>query len=352
VFASEIKLSNTQNLAKFKLLGVCNRVQIVFDSINSKKLALKLVHKFSDVPAATQYVFPKDIPNMMQPLQIQASARTFYLFFEHANVFALSDAIRVAGGRAEVERDEKINAQLEILNQTQVNAKKTTKTKFNEDLDSSGENDGADTTSDGFGVSGLIRKARRLLLDVEQTMRVSRVDQERREEKSARLHNQKLLSQMLQRPCLDRDGSQLVAARETQMLFNESLVRLWLQQLIEGLQHLHRLKVIYVRLCPEKVLLSEDLQQARLAYVWTLDKQQLPRPLSPLSLVLAAGSERSNARCMPYLAPEVLTSHDDPGPEADWWSLGLIAYELLTNRVSCSLHFLCFATIFHSLILN
>lgn len=332
VFASEIKLSNAQSLAKFKLLGVCNRVQIVFDSINRQKLALKLVHKFSDVPMVSQYVFPKDIPNMMQPLQIQASSHTFYLFFEYSSVFSLSDAIRVAGGRSEMDRDHKINAQLEIINQRPTSSNSSRRKSNNGESTTTEEleADGSESHPDGFGVSGLIRKARRLLLDVEQTMRVSRVEQERREEKSTRLHNQQLLSQVLQRTCPDRNG---LGNREPRILFNESLVRQWMRQLIEGLQHLHRLQVIYVRLCPDKILLSEDLQQARLAYVWTLDKQQLPRPLSPLSLVLAAASERSNARCMPYLAPEVLTSHDEPGPEADWWSIGLIAYELLTNRV-------------------
>ncbi|KAL2914504.1 hypothetical protein HK105_206071 [Polyrhizophydium stewartii] len=97
-------------------------------------------------------------------------------------------------------------------------------------------------------------------------------------------------------------------------VFTEDMIRLYTAEISCGLAYLHSKRIVHRDLKPDNIVLDEDghahLTDFNIAVRFREDK--------PLTAV--AGS-------MAYMAPEML-SRRGYGPGVDWWSLGVIIYEL------------------------
>lgn len=106
---------------------------------------------------------------------------------------------------------------------------------------------------------------------------------------------------------LDRNGN-----------MKEDVVRFYVAELALGLDYLHRLQIVHRDLKPDNVLLDEK-GHAHLTDFNIAVHFSHRRPLTSV-----AGS-------MAYMAPEVLAKRGYLS-SVDWWSLGVMAYELLFGR--------------------
>jgi serine/threonine protein kinase len=102
--------------------------------------------------------------------------------------------------------------------------------------------------------------------------------------------------------------------------FHEDDARIWGAEILLALEYLHSMDLIYRDLKPENVLLSSQ------AHVKLTDFGLARDVNDELTAKTVAGSPY-------YMAPEVLLmkGHDT---QADWWSLGILIYEMLTVRDS------------------
>lgn len=101
--------------------------------------------------------------------------------------------------------------------------------------------------------------------------------------------------------------------------FSEDHAKFFLAQIAIGLQHCHDQGVIYRDLKPENILIDKD-GYAKLADFG----------LCKLGVTSSLRGGRSFCGTPEYLAPEVL-NRSGHGFAADWWTLGMLAYELLTG---------------------
>ena len=99
---------------------------------------------------------------------------------------------------------------------------------------------------------------------------------------------------------------------------SEQVVRFYVAELALGLDYLHRLQIVHRDLKPDNVLLDEKGH----AHLTDFNIAVHFSPRRPLTSI--AGS-------MAYMAPEVLTKRGYLS-SVDWWSLGVVAYELLFGR--------------------
>lgn len=104
--------------------------------------------------------------------------------------------------------------------------------------------------------------------------------------------------------------------------FSESQVRIYIGEIILALEHLHKLGIIYRDIKLENILL--DAQGHIVLTDFGLSKEFLPHETE----------QRAYSFCgtIEYMAPEVVrggsTGHDIA---VDWWSVGVLTYELLTG---------------------
>lgn len=101
--------------------------------------------------------------------------------------------------------------------------------------------------------------------------------------------------------------------------FKESVVKFFAAQLVSAFSFLHKEEIVHRDLKPENVLMGADgyLKLADFGLAKSLDKK------NPLTYSFCGTTE--------YLAPEIIK---DEGHSftVDWWTLGILIYELATGR--------------------
>ena len=110
-------------------------------------------------------------------------------------------------------------------------------------------------------------------------------------------------------------GGDLFHKLKNDIFFKEDLVKFYSAQIAIALQHLHDMGIAYRDLKPENILLNED------GYIKLCDFG---------SSVIIRGTERetSFAGSPEYASPEMIT-YSGHTFMTDWWSLGILIYELL-----------------------
>ncbi|WVY91282.1 hypothetical protein V8G54_036796 [Vigna mungo] len=115
------------------------------------------------------------------------------------------------------------------------------------------------------------------------------------------------------------NGGHLFFQLYHQGLFREDLARFYAAEIICAVSYLHANDVMHRDLKPENILLDADGHAVLTDF--GLAKQ-------------FNGTERSNSMCgtVEYMAPEIVMGkgHDKA---ADWWSVGILLYEMLTGKV-------------------
>ena len=102
--------------------------------------------------------------------------------------------------------------------------------------------------------------------------------------------------------------------------FPEDTVRIWAAQMVLAIGYLHKLSIVYRDLKPENLLL--DVQGNLHLTDFGLSKIQ-EDPTKPLHTFCGTPY---------YLAPEMLVSKKGYDMSVDWWSLGIIIFEMLTGQ--------------------
>ncbi|KER21915.1 hypothetical protein T265_09868 [Opisthorchis viverrini] len=105
-------------------------------------------------------------------------------------------------------------------------------------------------------------------------------------------------------------------------MFTEEDVKFYLAELALALDYLHRHGIVYRDLKPENILLHQD------GHIRLTDFGLSKEAISEAS----DGRTYSFCGTVEYMAPEVVNRHGH-GTAADWWSFGVLMYELLTGTL-------------------
>ncbi|CAI9091912.1 OLC1v1027033C1 [Oldenlandia corymbosa var. corymbosa] len=115
------------------------------------------------------------------------------------------------------------------------------------------------------------------------------------------------------------NGGHLFFQLYRQGLFREDLARIYAAEIVSAVSHLHANGIMHRDLKPENILL--DAEGHAMLTDFGLAKE-------------FDETTRSNSMCgtLEYMAPEILLAkgHDKA---ADWWSVGILLYEMLTGKV-------------------
>lgn len=115
-------------------------------------------------------------------------------------------------------------------------------------------------------------------------------------------------------------GGDLFSRLSNEVMFTEEDVRFYLAELLLALDHLHSIGIIYRDLKPENILLDSEGHVAITDF--GLSKEAVEDE--------NGGKTYSFCGTVEYMAPEVVSrkGHDNT---ADWWSFGVLMYEMLTG---------------------
>eukprot|EP00736_Rhodelphis_marinus_P010551 Rmarinus@m.18454 len=113
-------------------------------------------------------------------------------------------------------------------------------------------------------------------------------------------------------------GGELYFHLRNERRFPEARVRLYMAELVLAIEYLHKLNIIYRDLKPENILLDTD------GHIHLTD--------FGLSKIMFQ-QEAAHTFCGTpyYLAPEMLKGDQGHGKAVDWWSLGVLMYEMLAG---------------------
>ncbi|XP_033716836.1 ribosomal protein S6 kinase alpha-4 isoform X2 [Lagenorhynchus albirostris] len=149
------------------------------------------------------------------------------------------------------------------------------------------------------------------------------------------------------------NGGEMFTHLYQRQYFKEAEVRVYGGEIVLALEHLHKLGIIYRDLKLENVLLDSEghvvltdfgLSKEFLTEEVSEGQSRPPAPpcgpslpgsrFTPGSAFLGgAEKERTFSFCgtIEYMAPEIIRSKSGHGKAVDWWSLGILLFELLTG---------------------
>jgi len=113
-------------------------------------------------------------------------------------------------------------------------------------------------------------------------------------------------------------GGELFMQLQKERMLMEDTAIFYLSQVLLAVEHLHNLGIIYRDLKPENVM---------------LDRQGHVK-LTDFGCIKEAASDEINytfCGTVEYMAPEILNRSGRHGKEVDWWSLGILAHDMLTG---------------------
>ncbi|XP_007442631.1 ribosomal protein S6 kinase alpha-5 [Python bivittatus] len=117
------------------------------------------------------------------------------------------------------------------------------------------------------------------------------------------------------------NGGELFTHLSQREKFNEDEVRIYIGEIVLALEHLHKLGIIYRDIKLENILLDSDGHVVLTDF--GLSKE-----------FISDENERAYSFCgtIEYMAPDIVKGGDTGHDKAvDWWSLGVLMYELLTG---------------------
>ncbi|KAJ2706809.1 hypothetical protein FB645_001257 [Coemansia sp. IMI 203386] len=116
-------------------------------------------------------------------------------------------------------------------------------------------------------------------------------------------------------------GGELFTHMANERIFSEDQAVFYAAQLVLALSHLHKLGIVFRDIKPENCLLDKHGHLVLTDF--------------GLSKTALGEDGRTNTFCgtPAYMAPEVLDSSTDYEFSVDWWSLGILIYEMLTGSV-------------------
>lgn len=115
-------------------------------------------------------------------------------------------------------------------------------------------------------------------------------------------------------------GGELFRLMETEKMVYEDEARFYLCEIICALEYLHSLNIVYRDLKTENIMLDSE------GHIKLID--------FGLSKIFDEDTTLTHTFCgtVEYMAPEVIIKSPGHGKPADWWSLGIFTFDLLTGR--------------------
>ena len=144
-------------------------------------------------------------------------------------------------------------------------------------------------------------------------------------------------------------GGDLAKVLEEEVYLENDQARFYLAEIILAIEHLHHFRIIHRDLKPENLVFDEKghlkLTDFGLSEIRIGDKIKKVRQLTSDEVIMDENirtsgyntkqplvDKKSNHKIIgtpDYIAPEVLNKKSLDNPSIDWWSLGVLAYEML-----------------------